>query len=589
MRTWPVPTRDTLDSYYEDASYSRLRTDGSRDAWERRAQEILAVVPGSPASVLDFGAGEGHLVRALRDAGVEAQGVEPSRLARLRAANNQGVNLFASINDVRPRRFAAATLLHSLEHVDDPIDTLRQLRAVLHSGAAVYIEVPHAGSADMWLPHSRETILDVPAHLHHFTPRSLSRVVHAAGLAIRTTQLFNARPVEAALALRRPRGAKPRGASDAHACYGRAAASTATDPSRIGRLLARGREWLPGSKFVLVAQHSQPLLGSEHNCVPLSVLMVTWNTRDLAVRSIDSVLATTTVPGLEVIVVDNASSDGTIDALRNRFPEIRVVANTSNVGAAAAFNHAMMLARGDCMLLLQADAYVTDNVISRMVDYMAANPEVGQLGCELRFPSDRHQHTAIRHMSIWHSLVWRFWLYRLMPVGWRACILLGGYWPAQQEVEPDWLAAIQMVRRDAYVATRGFDERFFAGGEESEWARRVRGAGYRIRYVPSLGVIWHIGSASWLQVWTRTEQLRRWHRLGVASYAVQHGPVRACVYRVVEGTGVAFRCIVYRIAHAVRPNEYHRQQATHHRMLLGFYLRPQERDKTGRHGDSHLR
>ncbi|MBA3748221.1 MAG: hypothetical protein H0W96_12130, partial [Solirubrobacterales bacterium] len=78
LRTWPVPDTDVLRRAYEAPSYFGARTDGDRDAWAQRAAQILSVLPDASHGVLDFGAGEGHLVRALRGAGVHAHGVEPS-------------------------------------------------------------------------------------------------------------------------------------------------------------------------------------------------------------------------------------------------------------------------------------------------------------------------------------------------------------------------------------------------------------------------------------------------------------------------------------------------------------------------------
>lgn len=323
--------------------------------------------------------------------------------------------------------------------------------------------------------------------------------------------------------------------------------------------------------------------------VLLSVVVVTWNTRDMVVRCVDSIVGCTEVNDMEVIVVDNASRDGTAAVLRDRFPDMRLIECQENVGGPAGFNVGMKAARGELILLMQNDGYVSDDVIGRMARHMIQDPDLGMLGCELTYPDGRHQHTARRHMSIRHSAVERFWLYKLLPRGRRDRVLLDGYWPAERETEADWLAAMQMVRRDAFTRTGGFDEQFWGGGEESEWARRVSRLGYKIKYVPSLGVMLHVGSASWSQVWSPTEQLRRWHRLGVESYAAQHGRLRGAIYRLVEASGVAFRWVAYAAAHALRRSEYYEHQARHHRMLLGFYLRPREVDRQGRSGVDHLR
>ena len=255
LRTWPAPDADLLRRFYDDPSYFATRTVGAREAWAQRARQILGVLPAAPASVLDFGAGEGHLVRALRDMGVHAEGVEPSPAARANARRDQDVALCADIGDLGGERFEGAVLLHSLEHVDDPLQTLTALRGVLAPGAAMYIEVPHAGSADMWLPRSRQAILDLPAHLHHFTPRTLSQLVEAAGLRVVAVQLFNARPVELAMAWRERRreAAAPPAAADAHTAAPPAVALEHGERGPAARLRSR----LPGWKFWLVARDAR--------------------------------------------------------------------------------------------------------------------------------------------------------------------------------------------------------------------------------------------------------------------------------------------------------------------------------------------
>ena len=252
LRTWPPPDAAVLRRFYEDPSYFATRTDDARGAWAQRARQVLAALGGPAGAVLDFGAGEGHLVRALRDAGIAAEGVEPSPAARANARREQDVGLWSDLSELADRRFGAATLLHSLEHVDDPAATLARLHGVLAPGAVIYVEVPHAGSADMWLPRSRQMILDLPAHLHHFTPATLAPLVERAGFAVVTTQLYNARPVELALALR----TRLRASGPARAAEDRAAPAsgggTGEDAERA--LVARLRSRLAGWKFWLVAR-----------------------------------------------------------------------------------------------------------------------------------------------------------------------------------------------------------------------------------------------------------------------------------------------------------------------------------------------
>ena len=305
-------------------------------------------------------------------------------------------------------------------------------------------------------------------------------------------------------------------------------------------------------------------------------MVLTWNTRELALQCVQSLVEHCDMGETEVIVLDNASCDGTAASVREHFPGIRVIENERNVGTGQGFNAAMREAVGAVILRMEPDAYVKDAVIPRMAEFMMARPEVGLLGCELRFPDGRHQHTAHRQMSLTLSVLERFWLYKLLPRGRRARALLDGYWPADEAVDADWLAGITMVRREAFEHTGGMDARFFVGGEESEWAARIRRCGYRIAYQPTLGVIYHVGSASWNQIWTDRGRLRGWHRVGIESYAAQHGRGPAVAYRLVETLGVLFRAAIYRLIDRARPDQYYATQAAYYRMLAGFYLHPGE-------------
>lgn len=251
LRTWPLPPAQVLRRLYDEPEYFETRTVGDQDAWAGRARQIIAMLPEPPSTVLDFGAGEGHLVRALRDAGIPAQGVEPSAPAQEAALRDQGVGLLESLDDV-PGPFSTITLLHSLEHVEDPLATLVALRSVMTAGGSMFIEVPHARSADMWIPSSRRAILDLPAHLHHFTPETLGALAERAELSVAAVRLFNPRPVETALRRREMRQAtrvaQHAAGSVDRPCPRRPAANLAE------RALAALRAALPGSTFRLVAR-----------------------------------------------------------------------------------------------------------------------------------------------------------------------------------------------------------------------------------------------------------------------------------------------------------------------------------------------
>lgn len=285
-----------------------------------------------------------------------------------------------------------------------------------------------------------------------------------------------------------------------------------------------------------------------------------------------SLLAHTTSAELEIIVVDNASSDGTPERLPAAFPSAQLILNHDNVGFARACNQGMAAASGDLLLLLNSDTYVRDDVIGRAAAHLLSRPDVAMLGCELRYPDGRRQHVANRRLSIRRILIERLWLYKLIPRDRRGEYLLGGYWEGDREIEVDWLAGVFMLLRpEVFACSGGFDERFWMYGEDSEWCMRLRRMGERILYAPRTGVVYHVGAASSDILWTERERLARCHRGGLEAYGAIHGDRRRRAYHAAELVGAAVRWAVYSVAHRVRPYEYFATQADFYGWLARFF------------------
>jgi GT2 family glycosyltransferase len=308
----------------------------------------------------------------------------------------------------------------------------------------------------------------------------------------------------------------------------------------------------------------------------LSVVIVSWNSRDDLAACIDSVL-THTSGEFEVIVVDNASSDGSAAGIGRSFPTVRVIANHTNLGFARGCNQGMAASRGRHILLLNSDTYVTDDVIGRAVRLLDSRPGIGMVGAGVCSPNGRRQYTANRALGVRQSLLERLWLYKLLPRERRAEALLGGYWEEDREIEVDWLAGVfLLLRRELFEHSGGFDQRFFMYGEDSEWCMRLRRLGYRILFAPRVGVVFHKGAASSDLIWTEQERLHRCYEGGIGAYSALHGRRRAALYRLAELIGVSLRWGVYSLAsrrHA-GDRDYYRRQARFYGWLVRFYLRP---------------
>ena len=299
----------------------------------------------------------------------------------------------------------------------------------------------------------------------------------------------------------------------------------------------------------------------------LSVVVVNRNRCMELERCLRTIFEHTEYAPMEVVVVDNGSSDGSAPMVRTCFPRVSLIENDRNEGAGRARNQGVMAAEGELLALLDCDTYVVDDVIGHSARYLLERPEIGLLGPELCFPDGSRQYSANRAMSIRHSLFQNLWLYRLLPKSRRAAVLLGGYWDEDREIEVDWLVGASMLlRRELFLASGGFDVRLFP--EDSEWCIRLRRAGHRILYAPKVGVVYHTGSV------VDEQKLRLYHCGGLEAYATLNGRVRASLYRLAQLFGASVRWTVYRAAAVMRPSEYLAAQTSLYRQLVGIYLRP---------------
>jgi SAM-dependent methyltransferase len=174
--------------------------DQAANVWLERAAGLLAFLPVRPRRVLDIGAGQGHFVASLRQLGFEAEGVEPLSLGRDAARRIHKIALYPALPD--SGIFDVVTLIHSLEHVADPLATLQASVLRLSKNGRLLIELPHIGSAEMLRSTRRRQILSLPGHLHHFTPASLKKLLNKANMEPVLVELRNPDALEWLLARR---------------------------------------------------------------------------------------------------------------------------------------------------------------------------------------------------------------------------------------------------------------------------------------------------------------------------------------------------------------------------------------------------
>ncbi|MEJ7825435.1 MAG: asparagine synthase (glutamine-hydrolyzing) [Solirubrobacteraceae bacterium] len=276
----------------------------------------------------------------------------------------------------------------------------------------------------------------------------------------------------------------------------------------------------------------------------LSVIVVNWNTREILRDCLTSLATHLIDVDHEVIVVDNASSDGSADMVAKDFPAIRLMRNVKNSGFAAANNQAMRVARGEWLLLLNSDTLLTDDSVARLIEKVRRMGDIAVAQCRLRFPDGRLQYSAHRFPTLRLALLEDLGLHKLLGRRRAASALLGGYWDHDVERDVDWvIGAFMLLPREVFEQTGGFDESIFMYGEDMEWCQRVRDAGLRIRFFPEAEIVHRDHSSAAMRY--GDERAALCLRRQYDQFLDRNGPARARIFMALRVTGAGVRAAWY--------------------------------------------
>lgn len=229
----------------------------------------------------------------------------------------------------------------------------------------------------------------------------------------------------------------------------------------------------------------------------LSIIIVNWNTADLTRQAIMSVFKETSAFEYEVIVVDNNSSDKSVEMIRSEFPSVKLIENKNNFGFAKANNQALAVAEGEYLMLLNSDTIVKNKAINILSAYLDQHPEVAMVGPKLLNGDMTFQHACRRNLpDIWNSF---FHLFNLTKI-FKKSLVVNNYkrYNDNPDVEERITAlsgAAVMFRRSVYEKIGGLDEGFFFYGEDLDFCKRVFDQGMITMFVPSAQII-HFGGGS---------------------------------------------------------------------------------------------
>lgn len=263
----------------------------------------------------------------------------------------------------------------------------------------------------------------------------------------------------------------------------------------------------------------------------LSVVVLSWNTKDLTLACLGALFAESPRHAREVIVVDNGSADGSADAIAAAFPQVRLVRNAENRLYAAGNNQGVAVATGEFVCTLNSDTEVRPGALDRLVDFLRQHPQHGAVAPKLVDPDGSVQRACQRFPTLGSALCFDSW--------W------GTWWPGSR-VQDRYLmrdfdhlssrdveqppGACFVMRRDEWQAFGGFDEQLALFYNDVDLCRRLWAKGRRIHYLAEAEVLHHRGAS--------TKHFARmlviWHKNRLAYYRKHHGAlgalwVRGCV------------------------------------------------------------
>ncbi len=279
--------------------------------------------------------------------------------------------------------------------------------------------------------------------------------------------------------------------------------------------------------------------------VMVSVIIVNHNTQELLQRCLKSMIEQTVGIPYEIIVVDNDSTDGSVQMIRREFPSVRLVENKENRGFAAANNQGINISKGEVILLLNSDTEVLDGAIQKTLAFMERCPEASIVGCRLLNRDGTLQPSCRSFPSVWNLFSESFFLY----IVFRRTKLFGKYYMSffdhDSIREVDVVkGACMMVRKEVFERVGLFDESYFMYSEEMDFCYRGKKAGYRVFFYPE-GRIIHFGGGSIVDPLRYFTQLYDSQMLFFRKHFT--GFNRKMVI-LIKRIGIALRIVVYLIA-----------------------------------------
>ena len=238
----------------------------------------------------------------------------------------------------------------------------------------------------------------------------------------------------------------------------------------------------------------------------ITVVILSYNVSSLLKKAIASVYSTYKEEGLQIIVVDNASSDDSVQMVKKHFPKVDLVLSKTNTGFAAGNNFARKITKGDVVLFLNPDTEVKGDAIKKCMEILSSRQELGAITCKVMLPNGKIDYSCHRGLpTVWNTFCYWTGLSKLFSKS----PVFAGYTASYLDTNTShYIECISgtflMIKRDVLEKINWWDEDYWWNGEDIEFCYRIKKAGYKIWYEPSETIMHYKGSSSGLWTTGRT-------------------------------------------------------------------------------------
>lgn len=232
----------------------------------------------------------------------------------------------------------------------------------------------------------------------------------------------------------------------------------------------------------------------------VSIIIVAWNVKKLLQDCLGSVYEQTKGICFEVIYVDNASKDGSVEMVKEHFSRVRVIQNSENKGFIKANNQGIEIAQGRYVLLLNSDTLVLDNAIAKTVAFADAHADAAVVGCRVLNPDRTLQRTCFMYPSILNMFLAATYLYKVFPRSKFFGRERMTWWGFDDVREVETVCGCySLVRREAIDQVGVMDPTYFVYGDDPDWCYRFKKAGWRVMFTPDAQIV-HYGGQNTRQM-----------------------------------------------------------------------------------------